>query len=127
MSQYVNGNYKSFPAAAAIGKHLRVKLNGSGKLAVAGATDFDIGTLRDPATFADEPVAVRLVSANGTVTVVAAGAIAENAVVYGAAAGKVNDVQATDSFQFGIALEAATADGDVIEVLRTGNGDTPGS
>ncbi len=38
MSQFVDGNTKSFVAGGAIAQHLRVKIS-SGKLAVAGLTD----------------------------------------------------------------------------------------
>lgn len=115
MSQYVETPTKTFTAGAAIGKHILVKLSSS-KLAVAGATEQPIGTLEDE-SFADGDVrAVRLLSAQGTIKCVAGAAVAEAAVVYGIAAGKVDDV-ADSNVRVGIALEAATADGDIIEVL----------
>lgn len=119
MSQYVETPTKAFTAGAAIAKHLRVKLS-SGKLAVAGvgASDepVEIGTMED-ASFADlDVVSVRLRNAQGTVKMVAAEAISAGVVVYGAASGKVADT--SSGAQIGIALEAALADGDVIEVLR---------
>lgn len=116
MSQYVDGNTKSFEAGAAIAANLRVKL-ASGKLAVAGVADKDLGTLLD-ASFADGDMrSVRLRTANGTTKYVAASAITAGADVYTAASGKVNDTAASTSYLLGTALEAATADGDVIEVL----------
>jgi hypothetical protein len=115
MSQYVETALRAFTAGAAIAKYLRVKLS-SGKLAVAGATDVGLGTLED-ASFADGDVrAVRLRSAQGTVKMVAAGAISAGADVWAAASGKVNDVGG--AVYEGVALDAAAADGDVIEVLR---------
>ncbi len=115
MSQFVETACKAFTAGAAIAKHLRVKLS-SGKLAAAGVSDQSIGTI-EQASFADgDVVAVRLRTAQGTVKMVAAGAITAGANVYAAASGKIDD--AVTPFPEGIALEAATADGDIIEVLR---------
>jgi len=58
---------------------------------------------------------------------VASKAIAVGDTVYTAASGKISDTQATGAFEIGVALEAATADGEIIEVLRIGHGDTAGS
>lgn len=114
---YTDGNTRTFQAGAAIAKDLRVYLSSS-KLAAAGATQLDVGTMTE-ASFADgDYAAVRLLNAAGTTRMIAAGVIAADAVVYTAAAGKVNDDQATGAIRVGIAVTAATADGDVIEVLR---------
>lgn len=115
MSQTHSGNM-TFTAGAAIAANLRVKLS-SGKLAVAGVADKELGTLLG-ATFADLDLGtVSLRNEPGTKKMVAAGAIALGADVYTAASGKVNDTAASTSYLLGTALEAATADGDVIEVL----------
>jgi hypothetical protein len=115
MSQFIDGSLKSFTAGAAIGKHILVKLS-SGKLAVAGSTEEPIGSLENE-SFADgDERAVRLRSCAGTMLCVAAGAIAEGAVVYCKANGKVDDVVDTDK-RVGIALEAVTAANDLIEVM----------
>jgi len=125
MSQYDDTGRKSFTAGGAIAQHLRVKFS-SGKLAVAGLTDQDFGTIEN-AAFADGDVrAVRLLSKQGTHPAVAAGAISQGAKVYGAASGKISATQGTGAFLRGVALEAATADGDVIEILPI-VGDTAGS
>lgn len=124
MSQYFETPTRGFTAGAAIAQYLRVKLS-SGKLAVAGAEQ-DIGTIEEE-SFADGDVrAVRLLSTQGTHLAVAAGAVSAGAKVYGAAGGKVDDTQGTGAFLRGIALEAATADGDVIEILPL-NGETAGT
>lgn len=125
MPSYVDGNTRTFPVGAAIGANIRVKIS-SGVLAVAGATDQDIGVTENETFAAGETVAVRLLSAAGTHKAVAAGAIAANAKVHGAADGEVNDTQATGSFLRGIAVTAATADQDVIEIIPC-VGDTAGS
>lgn len=122
MSQHVETNTKTFTAGAAIAKYLRVHLS-SGKLAASGITQREIGTIED-ASFADGDVrAVRLASAAGTCKMVASAAISQGALVYTAASGKVGP-SASTAFVIGTALEAAAADGDVIEVVRIGTGDT---
>lgn len=120
MSQYTEAGVKAFVAGGALAQHLRVKLS-TGKLAVAGAADGDhvaLGTIVQEAFADGEVVPVRLRSAQGTFKAIAAGAIAVGAAVYSAADGKVNDVQAQGAFYVGNALEAASGDGSVIEVLR---------
>lgn len=116
MSQYVETPTRTFTAGAAIAKFLRVKIS-STKLAVAGITDLEVGTI-EKATFADgDVVAVRLASAQGTAKMVAAAAVAMGAKVYTAASGKVS-VSASTAYPIGIAMEAAAADDDVFEVMR---------
>jgi hypothetical protein len=118
MSQYTDSGVKAFTAGAAIAQHLRVKIS-SEKLAAAGITDRDIGTLAE-ASFADlDVVPVNLANKQGTVKMVAAAAITMGALVYTAASGKVS-VSAQTAYPIGIAMEAALADGDVIEVMRFG-------
>jgi hypothetical protein len=116
MSQQVDGPFRSFTAGAALGRFLRVKLT-SGKLALAGATDRDLGTIEE-AAFADGDLRrVRLASSDGTVKMVAAASFSAGAVLYAAANGKVTG--AVGGVVVGVALEAATADNDIIEVFRT--------
>lgn len=118
MSSQIEGPTRAFTAGAAIGQYKRVMLT-SGKLAAAGvgATDYgnELGTL-EVASLADlDVVSVRLRNAPGTRKMVAAGAFSVGAAIYGAAAGKVDDV--SSGTQIGIALEAATADNDIVEIL----------
>lgn len=113
MSQYVETPTKTFVAGGAIPQFARVKLT-SGKLALAGASDQEIGTL-ETETFADgDWGTVRLRTAAGTAKMIAAGAVTAGP-CYAAANGRVDD---TGTVQIGDALEAATAAGDIIEVLR---------
>ena len=105
----------TFIATTALAPYLRVKLSSS-KLVVAGATDNEIGTLEDRVLAADDAAAVVPKNAEGTIKMVAAGAISQFADVYGAAGGKVNDVS-NENF-IGMAMISATADGSLIEVLR---------
>jgi hypothetical protein len=116
MSQYVEESVKSFTAGAAIGQHTLVKLT-TGKLAAAALTEEPLGTLLE-ASFADGDVRpVRLRSAEGTMLCKAANAITAGAVVYGRASGLVDDVATSAGIRIGVALEAATATNDIIEVL----------
>jgi len=115
--QYVDGNTKSFlNGSSVIGQGLRVKLT-TGALALAGATDAEIG-VADRTLVASEHGAVRLRTSSGTTPMVADGAISNGAAVYTAASGQVSSTEGTGAYQIGIALEAATAAGDIIEVLR---------
>ena len=108
----------TFIAGAAIAQYLRVKLS-AGKLAVAVLADgpgVELGTLEE-ASFADGDIrTVRSRNHPGSRKMVANAAIAVGAQVFTAAAGKVG-ATATGAFREGIALTAAAADGDVIEVL----------
>lgn len=124
MSQFVDGNYKTFIADEAIAVHLRVKLDSDGRVTVAGLTDKDIGTAVTPAFAAGEQVTVKLRTGAGTHKMVAIEACAIGAALYTEANGKVQDTAAATSFQIGTALEAAGNDGDIIEVLYNAHGDT---
>lgn len=122
MSSYVDSNRKSYLTEGAIPIYSRVKRAAGGKvtLAGAGATDLAIGVIvgKDVSATEGGAVTVHLFNGPGSIFMVAAGIIAENAPVYGAASGKVS---ATESGAIvGWAENAAGADGDVIEVLLKG-------
>ena len=119
MSQFVETPTRSFAAGAARDQFLRVKLP-AGVLTTAGATDVAIGTQEAESFAATDVVPVRLRTAQGTRKMVASEAITAGNPVYGAADGKV---AASGTVYEGIALEAATADGDVIEVMPAPNVD----
>lgn len=124
MSQFVDGQTKTFIADEAIAINLRVKLDSDGKVTIAGLADKELGTAVTPAFAAGDPVAVRLRTAAGTHKMIAVEALAVGSVVYTETAGKVQDTAQATAFQVGVALEAAAADGDVIEVLYNAHGDT---
>ena len=113
MSQFFTSPTRPDTAAGAIAQYLRVKTTGA--LVVATATDVELGTMEIPATAAG-PATVRLRNAPGTVKMIASGAITAGNSVYAAAGGKI---AASGSIVLGTALESATANNDVIEVLRT--------
>lgn len=115
MSQYTEASTKAFEAAGALTQYTRVTLNTStGKLLVAGATDTAIGVTERPAFADGDFIAVRLTTAQGTCKVVANAAITKGDPVYAAADG---EIAPSGAVMFGYAIEAATADGDIIEVL----------
>ena len=111
-----NEGIKTFIAYGAVTAHARVKLrSGYGdQVQLAGAGEAFIG-VAEYAVADTEYVSVKLKSYPGTVEMIAAGAVTVGAAVYGAANGKIDD--AASGNVLGYALEAATADGDIIEVL----------
>lgn len=121
MAQFNDTGYGTVTLSATVPQFGRVTAAG----ALAGATDQDIGVTMQYGVSGDV-VAVAYVSKQGTHKAIAASAITAGSKVHGAASGKVNDTQATGSFLRGIAMEAAAADGDIIEILPL-VGDTAGS
>lgn len=121
--QIIKEGVGSFAASATIAPYLRVKYDATYGLAVAGAVDRELGVTQKrhivSGLGASEQAAIVFANAQGTVKMTAAAGITQWAVVYGAAAGKIDDVK--NGNPIGIALETATADGDYIEVLRLPN------
>jgi len=113
----------SLPVSGALLRYRRVILS-AGVLAYAGANDRALGVTagNTPASGLGASTVAAVVSsaAPGTRYIEAGAAIAQYAPVYGAASGKIDDVP--NGNLVGIALQAATADGDVIEVLPLGQG-----
>ena len=124
MSQYDDSGIKSYKASAAIAQYARVYLSAAETVTTAGLTDICIGTALNEAFAANDPVAVKLWSASGTHKCIADEASAVNAVLYTCASGEVQDTAEATGFQLGIALEAAGAAGDIIEVMPKPHGDT---
>ncbi len=116
MSQYVETSTKSFIAGATIAANTLVKLTAVGKVETAELDDAPIGVALEPAA-ANGHVAVKLLNCDGTVKMIAAGAISANAKVYCKNDGKCDDTTSSFEIAVGYALEAAGADGDIIEVL----------
>jgi len=118
MGQKVDSLYRTYTASVAIAAHLLVKTAGStaNSVAIATAGSDVIGCSTENAIASGAKGAIRLFNGGGTVKLTAAGAIAVNALVYVAgSAGKIDD--AVNGRPLGIAMEAATADGDIIEVM----------
>lgn len=120
MSGQVNATaIGSFPATTARAPYLRVTI-GASDLSLAGALDVEAGTTSQrhvvSGVGAQEYAPVVLRNAPGTVKMVAASAFSALATVYGAADGTIDDV--VNANPIGVALQAATATGDYVEVLR---------
>ena len=120
MAQEVQGKIRTFLASAALAAHRLVKMNSTTQDSIAypAATEGNlvIGALTEVHASSGDRVAVRMFNAGGTVRLQAAAAIACNAVVYCVGIiGKIDD--AVSGAPIGIALKAATADLDIIEVM----------
>jgi hypothetical protein len=122
MSQFVDANSKGFLASAAITQYARVILDAAGTVSTAGLTGREIGTALNAAFAAGDQVMVKLRTGAGTHKMIAAGAVTNGAFVHGQASGKVDDVATATGYPIGTALEAATANNDIIEVLYAHTG-----
>lgn len=113
--QYVDSNTKVFQAGGALGQYLRVKLV-AGVLALAGAADIELGVMLQAAFAAGDRKSVMLRNKQGTMPMVAVGAIAAGAVVYTDANGQVGTTNTNT--RIGVAITAASGAGSILEVLR---------
>ncbi|MBW2187435.1 MAG: DUF2190 family protein [Deltaproteobacteria bacterium] len=109
---------RTFKAAADLAQKILVKLAGGEIVANTVAdTDEAIG-VNDYAVASGDLACVNLVGGK-TLEITAAGVIAADAAVYAADGGKVQElpVAAGTYVRIGTALEAAGADGDIVEIL----------
>ncbi len=113
MSQENLGS-KSFVAGTDLEAYRRVKLS-SGNVVYADAGEEFIGVTARKA-LSGEFVAINLRSASRTYKMVANGAITAGVTIYGALGGKVS--ASASGVAQGTALEAATADGGIIECFQ---------
>jgi hypothetical protein len=116
MNATQSNGFDSFVAATSggIAANVRVKLNSSNKIELAGASDIAIGVTMTKSTDGVTPVGVKLKNAPGSFEVVASGAFAAGVVVKSAADGKV--VSGGAGHDFGIAFGSSTAANDVVVV-----------
>lgn len=109
------GNVSLTHDGTALAPYLRVTWNGSA-VSAAGAAVRGHGTL-DHRVLANDSQAVLVpFNAGGTRKMVASEALAKGATLYAAAGGKVTDTAGT--VVVGIAMEAASGDNSIIEVLE---------
>lgn len=121
MSQRDDSGYKPFAADGAIALYSRVNVNSDGTIGEAGLAERCIGTLQTEAALAaGDVVSVKLYTAPGTHKVRVKEASAAGALLYTEADGEVQDTAQATAFAWGIALEAATAENDVIEAVPLG-------
>lgn len=105
--------YKTFQATStAIGLGKRVKVDSNGQISVASGTEGAIGVTIE-AIAADSYGTVKLFNAGGTFIIMANGSVTRGSIVYPAAGGNIDDSGNTALPL--VALEAATAAGDLIE------------
>ncbi len=115
MAQNDSG-FRAFPVgASAITVGTRVSLSSGLAIAAGAPNGTALGVAIGDAA-ANGIVTVKLNTAGGTHEMKAGGVISAGAVVYPAASGKVLATTTSANNPIGIALEAATADGDIIEV-----------
>jgi len=117
MATYIEGRTATFAAAAALGANVLVKFSAANTVALCGATESPIGVTRNAVFTAGDLVGVDLLNAEGTIKMKAGGAITAGAKVYAIANGKIDDTDPGSCIKVGVALQAATADNDIIEVL----------
>ena len=115
-----NPGTRTFTAGEALENKRRVKIkNGTTttppEVEYADAGEQHIG-VTEYAVASGDLVAIKLRNADGTHEITAAGAFDVDATLYGAADGKVDD--AASGSAIGKAVEAATADGDIVETVE---------
>jgi len=105
---------KTFLSGEALARFRFVKFDAAGTVMYAAAADLGIGVTQQ-AVAITTGVAVRLVNTGGSLKVTAAAAFSAGDYLYHAADGKVSSTPAGP--RIGVALEAATADGDLVEMF----------
>lgn len=117
MATQTDSVYKTFQATStAIAKGVLVKINSSGLILATGDENFAIGvTLEDIAASDYGPVKLWA----PTVFVTASAAITQGAKLFSQTNGRVDDATGGTGVTIGlVALEAATAAGDIIEAAQ---------
>lgn len=112
MASLSNGDRAFTCASTALSMHTRVKLDASGNLVSAG-DEAGIGFLNRNVD-AGGVVSVRMHNQPGTFLAIAGAAITKGAAVGGVSGGKVS-ASATNKFY--TALQAASGDGSIIEIM----------
>jgi hypothetical protein len=117
MSQQNDTGFVTGIAAGAIPQFARVKeTSTAGTYDVAGLADRSAGIAQRAAFAAGDPLTIALWNKPGTFKAIAKEAFARGAKLYSEAGGKLQDTAETTSFAEAVALEAATAENDIVEV-----------
>ena len=103
----------TFPSNSALGRGIRVKMS-AGYLVAASSSEDELGTLADVVLAGDAVAAVVPFNESGVKQMVCSTAVTQYASVYAAASGKVAP---TGTLRRGIALQAGSGDGAIIDVL----------
>lgn len=124
MAVQVQNQYKTFinGSGAVLEQYRLVRLlAGSGtNIGPCGAEDEPLGVTWQDDVADGEEMSVLLLNGVGTVKLSAAGAFAIRDRLYPAAAGQVDDTTTANGKSIGVALAAATAANDIVEVLIDG-------
>lgn len=115
MSQWIDGDYKTLTSGEAISP-FRILHLASSVLTMSEYAETMIG-VSIAYTATASPCTFKLLTGAGTFKIEAAGDFSQGAVLYGRSNGTVDDVSDNSALKVGIALEAATASGDIVEVL----------
>lgn len=110
-------NTRTFEASETIPANRLVKLDAAGTVSIADITTTPIGVSPSTQTASGDELSVRLLNSGGTIDMVADAAVTKGATIYGQNDGKIDDDSAGGAIQVGVALQAATGDGSIIEVL----------
>jgi hypothetical protein len=117
---HADGCITKLTDAAIATRFLLFKVGSDGNhIAANGANDMPLGIVDDEASAAEKRVSVQLLGVrSGTLLMVASEAITVGENVYSAASGKIQDLPAGAGtyYRVGVALTAAGADGDLVEV-----------
>jgi hypothetical protein len=117
MSQQKDTGKDTFIADAAIKQFARVVYESDGRVVTAGLTEVGCGIAQTAAFAAGDAIDVKLWNSGGTFKMIASEALAVGATLYTESDGEVQDTAQATAVPFAQALEAATADGDIIECL----------
>lgn len=116
-------------AAGTIPAYALVKQDANGDVVVctATATDEAIGAIGELAAVSGDLVVIYPLTSPGTILMRAASAIAINVAVFQVAAGEIDNLATSGAAvmrRVGVAMEAAGAQGDIIEVMPEKSGFT---
>lgn len=113
----IQNTTRTFIAAEAIGAYILVKVDSSGlaETATATAAEPKVGYTTASVTLG-EAANISLIHGGGSSFATASEALSIGDIVYGDANGKVS-ASGSSGDKVGVTLTAATADGDVVEVL----------
>jgi hypothetical protein len=115
MSQQQDSSTRTLIAGEALAIYRRIKINSSGQAVYAVAGEVADGITQE-AVASGAACQVKLLNGNGTFRVTCSAAVVRGALLYGTAAGKVDDA-GLGAAQFK-AMEAGSGDGAEIEAVR---------
>lgn len=116
MSQQYDIGCRAFIAGEAIEQYDLVYLSGENEVSVNDLTDQPIGVAQRRAD-SGSPVSVKLLSSPGTFKVRAKEPLSAGATLYTEDGGEVQDSATPTAWPILVAIEAATAEDDIIEAL----------